>query len=57
MLQMPIGHEEKLVKSGLSSCRHKSFGERIGVQWQKVAILDAMPSMTGTSVAKGSGAE
>lgn len=50
MLEMPIGPYKELVTSGLSSSRHKRVGERIGLQWQKVAILETVPSMAGTKV-------
>ena len=42
-----IGRDKKLVEDVLSSYQQEGPVGRIGTQWQKGAILGAVPSMTG----------
>ncbi len=45
----PIGWKKELVDNTLGPYQHSDPAGRIGVQWQRVAVVGAMPLLTGIS--------
>lgn len=49
ILKVPIGQDKRLVNKSSARISIEGSAERIGVQWQTVTTVEAVPSMTGIS--------